>query len=66
MINFYCRVSAPESHHEVKRGKICPFFACSLYLSDSQNVSRIYNDCVQEIRVLKLSKSMFDIVKHTV
>ena len=43
-----------------------PVFACSLYLSDSQNVSRIYNDCVQEIRVLKLSKSMFDIVKHTV
>ena len=33
---------------------------------DSQTVNCKYKRFVQEMQVLKMSKSMFDIVKHTV
>ena len=36
------------------------------YSPDSQYVSTKHNEYMHEIRVLKLSKSMSDIVKHTV
>ena len=42
-----------------------PVFRVHLYSSDYQFVSAKYSENVHEIHVLKLSKSMFEIVKHT-
>ena len=43
-----------------------PKIRIHLQPSDSQFVNCKYSVSMQEIQVLKLSKSMFDIVKHTV
>ena len=42
-----------------------PVFRVHPYSSDYQFVSAKYSENVHEIHVLKLSKSMFEIVKHT-
>ena len=42
-----------------------PVFRVHPYSSDYQLVSAKYSKNVHEIHVLKLSKSMFEIVKHT-
>ena len=43
-----------------------PKIRMRLQSSDSQFVNCKYKRFVQEMQVLKLSKSMFEIVKHTV
>ena len=43
-----------------------PKIRMRLQSPDSQFVNCKYSVSMQEIQVLKLSKSMFDIVKHTV
>jgi len=42
-----------------------PVFRMHLYSSDYQLVSTNYSENVHEIHVLKLSKSVFDNLKHT-
>ena len=43
-----------------------PVFCVHLYLPYSQDIRLKYYPCVQKIYVLKLSKSMFEIVKQCV
>ena len=62
----YCRENARKSRLGNQRGQKMSKFRKYLQLSDCQIVIAKYGDYASKTQVLKLSKSMFDNVKHTV